>query len=254
MTNINLEEVPTAAILLIGNEILSGRTQDTNLSFIAKNLGDMGIDLLEVRVVPDDEAAIIEGVNALRKKYTYLFTTGGIGFTHDDITTACVAKAFNRPLEVNDEMMTILEKYYGDRFNEARRRMALVPEGVNLIENPVSGAPTYQIENVFVLAGMPSVMKGMFETLKPRLQRGPKVLSSSVKCYLTEGVLADELENIQNKYPSVSLGSYPFYLTPPEVGTVLVARGRNKVDVAKVTHELIELIRRLGGTPEVECQ
>lgn len=244
----------TAAIVVIGNEILSGRTQDTNIAYLANQLKDIGIDLLEVRVVRDDEDQIIQSINELKGLVTYLFTTGGIGFTHDDITFKAIAKAFNRKIELNQEVVEILKNHYGEHFNDSRKQMALMPEDIILIDNPVSKAPSFQIENVFALAGMPSVMQGMFQTLKPKLQKGPKIISNSVKSNLVEGIIAHDLEAIQNKYPSVAIGSYPFFKAPPDIGTVLVIQGRDVDSIIYATQEIIDMIVRYGGHPEIERQ
>lgn len=241
----------TAAILIIGDEILSGRTQDINVSYIAQRLGELGIDLIEVRIVPDKEDHIGEAVNTLRERYAYVFTTGGIGATHDDITAASIAKAFNRNFVENEEALRILQDHYKERFNSIRRRMALMPEGITLIQNPVSGAPSFRIENVFVLAGMPTVMKGMFESLTPQLKCGALVFMSSVKSDVLEGNIADALAAIQNRYPMLAIGSYPFYQLP-HVGTTLVLRGRDKELLTQATNEVIEMVKSFGAEPVVE--
>lgn len=243
---------PTAAILVIGNEILSGRTQDTNVRFIAQHLAELGIDLMEVRIVPDDEWRIVRNVNTLRSRYTYLFTTGGIGATHDDITMGCIAKAFAVPLEKNEEANQILEAYYGkERYNTARQRMALMPVGATLIENPIWKAPSCSVENVFVLAGMPSVMKGMFESILPSLEKGQKIESRSASCLLQENVIALDLEEIQMQFPNVSIGSYPFYEDQNRCGTELVARSRDIDALQQAFDAILNMITRFGGTPEI---
>ncbi|MBY0280735.1 MAG: competence/damage-inducible protein A [Alphaproteobacteria bacterium] len=251
---------PTAAIIVIGNEILSGRTQDTNIAYIGKRLGTAGIDLLEVRVIPDDEQRIIKTVNEIRPLYTYVFTTGGIGATHDDITAECIAKAFGRKLIENQEALAIIMdhykgKFYQDQelFNGNRSRMAMMPEDVTLIKNPVSKAPSFQIENVYVLAGMPSVMQGMLETILPKLQKGEPFYYNTVTSNLLEGTIADRLTEIQNAYPMLSIGSYPFYQVP-NIGTSLVIRGQDKEMIQKATNEIIEMVKGFGATPQVERQ
>ena len=204
---------PTAAILLIGDEILSGRTKDKNLGYIADCLTALGIDLKEARIVPDVEAEIVAAVNALRTRYTYLFTTGGIGPTHDDITADSVAKAFGVPVEPHPEAVKLLLAWFkeiGREPNEARMRMARVPRGATLIDNPVSKAPGFQIANVFVMAGIPKVMNAMMEQLTPRLSGGVPMRSLPVTIEGGEGDIAKPLKEIQERYPEVIIGSYPF--------------------------------------------
>ena len=204
---------PTAAVLLIGNEVLSGRTKDKNLGFIADYLTALGIDLLEARVVADDEAAIVEAVNALRARYTYVFTTGGIGPTHDDITADAVAKAFQVPIGHHPRALEILLAYFkeiGREPNEARLRMARTPEGATLIENAVSKAPGFRIGNVFVMAGVPKIMQAMMEAVAPTLDKGVPMQSRTVALQGGEGDVAQPLGEIQGRYPDVFIGSYPF--------------------------------------------
>lgn len=203
----------TASLLIIGNEILSGKTQDKNLNYIAKKLGNMGIVFSEVRVVPDIEKEIVFAVNELRKKYDYVFTTGGIGPTHDDITTECVSKAFGVKMICHPEARAKLEEYYKDRpgtLNESRLKMANTPEGATLIENPLTAAPGYKIENVFVFAGIPSIMQVMFDYASQFLEGGVKISSRTISCNLIEGDIAAPLTDIQNNYPQTEIGSYPF--------------------------------------------
>lgn len=205
---------PTAALLIIGNEILSGRTQDTNLKYLAEKLLTKGVKLAEVRVVPDIEAKIITALNELRANVDYVFTTGGIGPTHDDITAESVAKAFNVPLDQNEEARAILKNYYGDEqeLTEARLRMARIPRGAQLVLNPVSGAPGFQIENVFVMAGVPRIMQSMLDDIIPRLESGDQIFSLTIASLnIAESVMAEPLERIQNEYPSIEIGSYPQY-------------------------------------------
>jgi molybdenum cofactor synthesis domain-containing protein len=217
---------PTAAILVIGNEILSGKTQDANIAFIAKHLGKRGIPVHEVRVVRDDEAAMIDAINTLRQKYTYLFTTGGIGPTHDDITSPTVAKAFGVKWVVDPEAKRRLEKYYtstGSTLNEARLRMATLPEGATLIDNPVSVAPAFKIGNVFVLAGVPRIMQAMLLAADAAglIEGGPPVLSITLKCNQREGDIAKELGSIQADFLGVEIGSYPHMFQTPSLSLVL---------------------------------
>lgn len=247
------ETAPTAAVLIIGNEILSGRTQDTNLSFIATFLGGIGVRLREARVVPDVEAEIVAAVNALRARHTYVFTTGGIGPTHDDITAECVAKAFGVPLVQNPEARRRLEAHYQGTgmLNAARLRMANTPEGAVLIDNPVSSAPGFQIGNVFVMAGVPAIMQAMLGGLRNRLVGGPPVLARTVLCGVPEGTLADGLGAIQAKYgAAVDIGSYPAF-RQGRISTSLVLRGTDAALLDKAAAEVADLVRGHGGEPEV---
>jgi molybdenum cofactor synthesis domain-containing protein len=246
------QEHITAGIVIIGNEILSGRTLDTNNRHIALELLPLGIEVVEVRVVPDIEEKIVEAVNALRCQYTYVFTTGGIGATHDDITVASIAKAFDRPLVENQEALSIIKNHYNDRFNSIRARMALMPENVTLIQNSVSRVPSFQIDNVFVLAGMPSVMKAMLNDVLPRLKKGAPFYSNSITSNLHEGVIGDALAHIQNQYPAISIGSYPFYNSPTDVGTTLVLKGKDTHILAHATQAILSMVYEFGGTPVVE--
>lgn len=207
------ETAPSAAVLLIGDEILSGRTKDRNLGFIADYLTAIGIDLKEVRVVPDVEEEIVAAVNALRARYSYVFTTGGIGPTHDDITADAMAKAFGVAIDHHPEAVATLTAYFkeiGREPNEARMRMARVPKGAALIDNPVSKAPGFQIGNVFVMAGVPKIMQAMLEQVAPRLAKGVPMQSRAIEVLGGEGDLAKPLAEIQSRYPSVAIGSYPF--------------------------------------------
>jgi len=239
---------------VIGNEILSGRTKDANVNYVARQLTALGIQLREVRVVVDDEMAIVNAVNELRARYRYVFTTGGIGPTHDDITCEAVAKAFGVKYILNPEAKRVLEEYYdgsGRELNEARLRMAHSPEGAALIENPVSRAPGFQVENVYVLAGIPAVMRGMFERLAPTLEGGAKVLSREISVLLGEGDVARGLSALQERYDMLEIGSYPF-VRDGKFGTTLVLRGTDVNKVGKAADELTALLRELGGEPEDE--
>ena len=242
--------IVTACVLIIGNEILSGRTQDANLAFLARGLTELGIRLREARVIPDDAGVIVATVNAVRPAFDYLFTTGGIGPTHDDITAQCVADAFGVPLIVHPEAKRLLETHYPPgHLNEARLRMAMVPEGAVLLPNPISRAPGFQIGNVFVLPGVPSIMQGIFEQIKYRLRGGEKVRSRSVSCHLAEGTIADDLGALQSRYPDLEIGSYP-YFRRGDFGVTLVLRGTDSVRLAEATDELKRLLRALGGDPQ----
>ena len=203
----------TAALVIIGDEILSGRTQDKNTSYIASWLNEAGIGLSEVRVVPDIQEEIVAAVNHLRAKYDYLFTTGGIGPTHDDITADAIAAAFDVSIGKHVEAYVRLLDYYGvENFTEARQRMTRVPDGGELIDNPVSIAPGFKVENVFVLAGVPKVMQAMLEQLRKHLKGGRKVHSTAITIHGPESSLAGDLAVVQDDYPDVSIGSYPFYM------------------------------------------
>lgn len=203
--------IVTAALVVIGNEVLSGRTRDANVQAFARTLGARGVRLKEVRMVADDRAAIIEAVNTLRRANDYVFTTGGIGPTHDDITTDSVAEAFGCAVEVNDEAVRRLRHHYGtDTINDARLRMARIPKGAELIDNPVSHAPGFRIENVFVMAGVPRIAQAMLDTVKDGLRGGAPVHSRSVTAYIKEGDIAEPLGAIQERYAAVEIGSYPF--------------------------------------------
>lgn len=241
----------TAAILIIGNEILSGRTQDVNIQYLAKRLGNIGIRLKQARVIPDERLQIIATVRELAASHTYVFTTGGIGYTHDDITAASLAEAFHVSLEENIHALTLLQGYYGESLNEARRRMALIPTGATLLDNPISKAPGFQIENVFVLAGVPSVMQGMFESLIGRLTGGKPIQFVTVNCSLSEGVIADELSVLQSRYPEVEMGSYPYFKLG-QLGVSLVMRGIDANLIQKATQDVCNMVRSQGGEPLIE--
>lgn len=243
---------PTAAVLIVGNEILSGRTKDANLPHIAEKLGGIGIVVREARVVADVEEAIVAAVNELRARYTYVFTTGGIGPTHDDITSECVAKAFGVALERHPDAVARLERHYGDprQLTEARLRMANIPAGGELIDNPISAAPGFRIGNVFVMAGVPSIMQAMLDGILPRLVGGPPIHARTVSCGLAEGHLAADLGALQQRYPQLEIGSYP-YFRRGDFGVSLVLRGTDEVMLEQATEELSGIVRRLGGMPTV---
>lgn len=227
-----------AAFLIIGDEILSGRTQDKNLNFLAVELTAMGINLKEVRVVPDIESEIILAINELRKKFNYVFTSGGIGPTHDDITALSIAKAFNDQLIKNAEAEKILINYYGEgNVNSARMKMAFMPSRATLLDNPVSSAPGFVIENVIVMAGVPKIMQAMFFAAKKSLVVGDKIISKELKIDLTESIIAADLENLQNEFRNVSMGSYPFV-----GGTSLVFRSSNVDDLEKAVAKMNKII------------
>ena len=239
----------TACVLIIGNEILSGKTQDTNLQFLGAELAAKGITLVEARVLRDDKAAIVAAVNECRAAYTHVFTTGGIGPTHDDITAECIAEAFGRDLVLHEEAVGRLRRR-GLELNAARLKMAHVPVGATLIDNPLSGAPGFRVENVFVMAGIPAVARGMFSTLDEKLAGGAPIHSRNVDVYLAEGELAAPLEIIVRKYPQVEIGSYPFFRERGEerrYGANLVVRGTDIGLVNQALQEIIVTMTDLGG-------
>ncbi len=234
------KNIVTAALLIIGDEILSGRTEDKNINFLAKNLTEMGISLREVRVVPDIENEIITALNEIRKKFDYVFTSGGIGPTHDDITSLSVAKAFGETLIQNQEATEILYKYYGkENVNEARLKMAFVPQSAKLLDNPVSSAPGFRIDNVFVMAGVPKIFQAMFFAAKKELIGGKKIESRELQINLTESLIAKDLTDLQNKYPEVTMGSYPF-----DGGTSLVFRSANVNLLEKAVNEMTHILQK----------
>lgn len=241
---------PTAAILVIGNEILSGRTQDLNVKFLAERLASHGIGLREVRMIPDVPATIIGTLNELRARFTYVFTTGGIGPTHDDITSECVAEAFGVPWEKHDEAWSLLEHRYGPgEFNAARQRMATMPRGAVLIANPVSVAPGFRIGNVHVLAGVPRIMQAMFAALEPGLVGGVPIQSRTVHGRgLLEGAIAEPLGAVQARYPELDIGSYPYY-RPEGGGVALVAKGTDAARLDLAAAEIRGVITAQGVMP-----
>ena len=238
---------PTAAVLLIGDEILSGRTKDKNLGFIADYMTALGIDLREARLVPDVEEEIVAALNALRQRYTYVFTTGGIGPTHDDITADAVARAFGVPCEHDPRAVDILLAYFkemGREANEARMRMARMPRGASLIDNPVSRAPGFQMGNVFVMAGVPKIMNAMMEDVATRLTRGVPMTSKTVEFRGGEGDAAKPLGEIQKAYPNVVIGSYPFQ-APDGFATNLVLRSRDEATLEQAYRDVCRMAREL---------
>ena len=233
---------PTAAILLIGDEILSGRTQDTNGNHLAKRLTEAGIELTEIRVVPDDHAVIVAAINALRARATYVFTSGGIGPTHDDITADAVAAAFGVAISVRDDARAILATNYANPndLNESRLRMARIPDGATLIDNPISKAPGFSIKNVHVMAGVPVIFEAMVAGLLPTLTGGSPLKSISVRVKQAEGQIAEPLAKIAAQFPDVSIGSYPFQ-TDGVFGTNIVARSTRSDILATVEAKLLAL-------------
>jgi len=240
---------PTACLIVVGNEILSGRTQDQNVAWIAKELNEIGIRLRQVRVIPDDTQIIVDTVGACRHAFTYVFTTGGIGPTHDDITSAAIAQAFGVGLERNREAEAILQRHYGqEKLNAARLKMADIPAGASLILNPVSAAPGFRIENAYVMAGVPAIMQAMFTGFRHELRGGAKMLSKTLSAYITEGVIAERLGAIQEECPDVEIGSYPF-MRQHRFGTSLVTRSTDAAKLDAACRRIKDLL--LGLTQDV---
>jgi len=231
-----------AAILIIGNEILSGRTQDTNTSTLATWLNSIGVKVSEVRVIPDIENTIVDTINILRKENDYVFTTGGIGPTHDDITASSVSKAFGRKYEIHKEAFKILESYYQPgEFNEGRQRMVWMPENADLIYNPTSGAPGFSVENVFCLPGVPSIMKSMLGGLKNKIVGGEPILSHTISLRTVESEIANSLTKVQDQNKDVEIGSYPFFHAG-KLGVSIVLRSENQAKIDICNSQILKFI------------
>jgi molybdenum cofactor synthesis domain-containing protein len=241
----------TACLLIIGNEILSGRTKDANLNFLALELNKLGVQLRECRVIPDVEQTVVDTVNEVRKKFDYVFTTGGIGPTHDDITADCIAKAFGVGISEHPEAVARMTRHYGDAalFTPARRRMARIPHGGVLVDNPVSIAPGFQMENVFTFAGIPTIMQGMFAAMKHRLVGGAPVISRTVRTNLPEGIIAEPLGALQKRFDDLDIGSYPGFRNG-KVSVSLVLRGTDDARLAAASAELIDTLKKMNGEAE----
>ena len=239
-----------ACVIIIGNEVLSGRTKDANLSFLGKRLNEIGVRLVEARVIADDTDTIIENINNCRARFDYVFTTGGIGPTHDDITSDAIAKAFGLPLIRNPEAQAMLEQHYKnpEDLNEQRLKMCEMPEGSTLIENPISKAPGYQIGNVFVMAGVPVIMQAMYDSFKHRLVGGLPMLSITIVAYIGEGLLAGGLGVVQAACPDVEIGSYPFF-RDGSLGVAVVLRGSDQTALEAAAEAVRELVKGLGIEP-----
>lgn len=249
MTKSEDKDLFHAAIVVIGNEILSGRTQDTNTPYIAERLTEFGVELCEVRIISDRESEIVSTVNDLREKYDYVFTTGGIGPTHDDITAYSLAKAFGVELERNEDALQALEEHYGlEELTPARAKMALVPAGAELIPNPVTAAPGFVMENVYVMAGVPRIMQAMLDHVLGIIKSGKPILSNTVACDLQESALAMEMHDLQDRYPDIQIGSYPHY-RGGVLGLSLVLRGTDAEILEQATDELLEIIKEHGDEP-----
>jgi molybdenum cofactor synthesis domain-containing protein len=237
----------TACVIVIGNEILSGRTQDLNVAYIGKRCDEIGIRLMHTRIIPDLEETIITTVNECRMLFDYVFTSGGIGPTHDDITSASIARAFNKELIRSAEAVALLDNYYeAGKLTEARLKMADVPQDSILIDNPVSAAPGFQLENVFVMAGVPVIMQAMFEAIVERLSGGEAMLMTSIATNLGESALASELSKIQDAFSDVSIGSYPFF-KQGKLGVNLVMRCTDESRLALLQKDIKLMIEKLGG-------
>jgi len=247
------DKIYTAALIIIGDEVLSGRTHDKNTPWIAEQLNILGVRLGEVRIIPDIEQKIIDTVNELRAVHDYVFTTGGIGPTHDDITAESIAHAFGVEVALHDGAYAELLKYYKDEaeITEARKKMAMIPQGGELIDNPVSGAPGIKMENVYIFAGVPRIMQSMFDAVAPTLKGGKAVMSKSVTVDLAESVVSDGLGIIQKEFPIISIGSYPQYRNG-KFGTTLVMRGIDDDALDAATNKVVELVKSLGDdAPEI---
>jgi molybdenum cofactor synthesis domain-containing protein len=243
--------IVTAGLLVIGDEILSGRTKDRNIGYVAEYLTAIGIDLKEVRVVADEEAAIVAALDALRRQYTYVFTTGGIGPTHDDITADCVAKAFGVAIDYHPRAVEILRERLaamGAELNEARLRMARIPAGAELVLNKVSGAPGFRIGNVIVMAGVPAIMQAMLDAVAPKLRTGAKLLSETIRADAREGDIGTELGEIAKAHPGVSIGSYPFFDDRRGPNTNVVVRAREADKLAAAKRDVEAMLERVRAT------
>ena len=232
-----------AAIIVIGNEILSGRTQDINVSFLSKWLNEIGIRVEEVRIIEDKEKSIVDCIIEIKNKFKYVFTTGGIGPTHDDITSKSVAKAFNRKYDFHKEAYDILEKYYtSEKFSEGRKKMAKIPQGASLIYNPSSGAPGFIVENIFCLPGVPSILKSMVEGLKNKIAGGKKILSQTISVETVESEIANSLEDVQNQFKNVEIGSYPFFRLG-KIGVSIVIRSTEKNQIDDCYKQIVSFLK-----------
>ncbi len=238
------DQTVSAAIVVIGDEILSGRTRDTNTGTIAAALTAIGIRLLDVRVVPDNRERIVEAVNSVRARYDYVFTTGGIGPTHDDITADAIAAALALPVVMHAEAEALLRAHYGGDITDARLRMARMPEGARLIANRVSVAPGFAIANIFVMAGVPAIMQAMLDVVLPRLKTGPVLRSQTIDTGLAEGLIGTPLKAIQDRHGHVSIGSYP-YFTDNGYATQVVIRATNEEALARACDAVRDMIAAL---------
>ena len=236
----------TSSVIIIGNEILSGRTLDLNSNFIAKRCSKIGIKLCEIKIIPDSKSEIIKTVIQASKKYKYVFVTGGIGPTHDDITASAIAKAFKKKLVLNIKAKELLKKHYENsnfELNKSRMKMAYIPANASLIDNPVSAAPGFKIKNVWVMAGVPKIMQSMFlESVEPKLKKGEIIYSKSIQVKTPEGDIAETLNKINKEYSNLDIGSYPFY-KPPDIGTNIVFRCNDKEILEKMIKKFCKLLK-----------
>ena len=246
------DDTPTSAMVVIGDEILSGRTRDANMHHLAGVLTEAGAPLKEVRVVADDREAIVAAINELRAKTTYVFTSGGIGPTHDDITAECVAEAFGVGIDVREDAREILLAHYGDpdKLTPSRLRMARIPDGATLIANPVSGAPGFKMENVHVMAGVPLIFNAMVESVRPTLEGGPPMLSHAFRIPMAEGDISGPLAELAAAHPDISFGSYPFY--QGGYGATIVARSQDRDELAQAAQALRAMCKALGAVDVTE--
>ena len=232
-----------AAIIVIGNEILSWRTQDVNVAFLSKWLNDLGVRVSEVRIIEDEEESIVNCIKEVKNKFKYVFTTGGIGQTHDDITSKSIARAFKLKYDFHKEAYDILEKYYSPgKFNEGRKKMAKIPEGASLIYNPSSGAPGFIVENVFCLPGVPAILKSMIDGLKDKIIGGKKILSETISAQTVESEIAKSLENVQNQFENVEIGSYPFFRLG-KIGVSIVIRSTENKQIDGCYKKIISFLK-----------
>tara|TARA_B100000686_G_scaffold344713_1_gene427879 strand:- start:679 stop:1431 length:753 start_codon:yes stop_codon:yes gene_type:complete len=233
-----------ATIVVIGNEILSGRTQDINVSFLSKWLNNLGVRVTEVRIIEDRESSIVKTINELKNKFKYIFTTGGIGPTHDDITSKSIAKAFKLKYGFHEEAYKILEKYYkSSEFSEGRKKMAKTPAGASLIYNPSSGAPGFIVENVFCLPGVPSILKSMTDGLKDKIVGGKKILSKTISVHTVESEIAKSLEKVQKQFKNVEIGSYPFFRLG-KIGVSIVIRSTKKKQIDYCYKQIVNFLKK----------
>ena len=239
----------TACIVVIGNEILSGRTRDSNIQYLATELGVLGVQVRECRIIPDVEATVVATINEVRKKFDYVFTTGGIGPTHDDITADCIAKAFGVPIDYDPRALAIMRERFSEAdLNEARKRMARVPQGADLVLNKVSKAPGFWIGNVIVMAGVPAIMQAMLDDVAPKLKTGAKMLSATVRADAREGDIGTELGEVAKAHPGTTIGSYPFFDDARGPNTNIVVRARDAATLAAAKTAVEEMLVRVKAT------
>jgi molybdenum cofactor synthesis domain-containing protein len=241
------QDSPIACLLVIGNEVLSGRTRDANVQFLATRLGEIGVPLREVRVIPDVRATIVGTLNEVRPRFDHVFTTGGIGPTHDDITADCVAKAFGLPIDVDPRAVAMMrERFKPEELNEARLRMARMPEGADLVQNSYNKVPGFRIGNVIVMAGVPVIMQAMLDAVAPTLQTGVKLLSESVRADMREGDIGEPLRAVAKAHPATMIGSYPFWDEAGQPNTNLIVRSREPAALAAAMADVKAMLAALA--------